>query len=169
MLFMDDEAPSPGTAHLVVDGEQQLLIESHAGAARIDLIQESFLRVTGRPLLSRGENLWSTPQVVLAHGSEADPIFFYANRMALALFEMPAGEIVRMPSRFSAEPMERDERARFLDAVSAQNYIADYSGVRISRCGSRFRIARATVWNLLDAHGAIHGQAACFGTWEPLE
>jgi hypothetical protein len=147
-------------------------IETHAGAERIALIADSFHRVTGQNLVPPGADpataLWAAPMVVLAHGTEADPVFFYGNRTALELFETIAADLVRMPSRYSAEPMEREERMRFLQAVAARNFIADYSGIRISQRGQRFRIAQATVWNLLDADGAIRGQAACFDRWEPL-
>lgn len=160
---MDGPAPTP------TDDSERASIEAHAGADRIALIASSFHRVTGRPLLAGGGSLWSAPMVILAHGTQDDPIFFYANRMALALFETCAHDVVRMPSRYSAEAMERAERARFLDAVGARNFIADYAGVRISQRGARFRIEQAVVWNLLDGDGAIHGQAACFDRWTALD
>jgi hypothetical protein len=40
--------------------------------------------------------------------------------------------------------------------------------VRITRTGRRFKIERAIVWNLIDAAGTIHGQAATFDQWTPL-
>ena len=151
------------------DEAQRLIVETHAGLARIELIQNSFMRVTGKPLLPDGSTLWQAPMVILAHGRETDPVFFYANRMALSLFELTADEVIQLPSRFSAEPMERAKRAAFLRTVTERNFIADYSGIRVSRYGKRFRIAQATVWNLIDAEGHHHGQAACFDHWDPLE
>ena len=97
--------------------------------------------------------------------TQRDPVFFYGNRAALDLFEMGAEEFVSLPSRFSAEPLVREERARLLAEVSARGFIDDYSGIRIAKTGRRFRIARATVWNLVDGIGAIHGQAATFSDW----
>ncbi|OCC25106.1 MEKHLA domain-containing protein [Croceicoccus estronivorus] len=150
------------------------MVETHAGSERIALIADSFRRVTGNTLLPPDGNLdpasaiWRAPMVVLAHGTEADPVFFYGNRLALDLFEASADAFINLPSRFSAEPMERQERARFLAQVADHNCITDYSGIRISQTGQRFRIERATVWNLLDADGAIHGQAACFDRWAPV-
>ena len=161
----------PDPARADRSGERQVM-ETHAGAQRIALIAESFHRVTGRRLIAQGSDaasaLWAAPMVVLAHGTEADPVFFYGNRMALDLFEASAADLVRLPSRYSAEPMERDERARFLQLVAAQNFVTDYSGIRISQRGARFRSAQATVWNLIDTMGTIRGQAACFDRWEPL-
>jgi hypothetical protein len=73
-----------------------------------------------------------------------------------------------MPSRLSAETPDRAARARLLDAVSRQGFIADYAGVRVAASGRRFRIERATVWNLVDAAGAAQGQAAAFADWTAL-
>ena len=69
------------------------------------------------------------------------------------------------PSRFTAEEPNREERARLLQRVTADGYIDDYSGVRISSSGQRFQIERATVWNLLTLDGKRLGQAATFSHW----
>jgi hypothetical protein len=53
--------------------------------------------------------------------------------------------------------------------VREHGFVDDYSGIRISKNGRRFRIRQATVWNLVDASGAFAGQAATFGRWEFLE
>ncbi len=137
---------------------------------RIGLIAESFRRLIGRPLVAGGEvqALWTAPRVIVAHGAEADPVFFYGNRMALEVFEMDFSTLVRLPSRFSAEPLAREERARLLARVSRDGFIDDYSGVRISGNGKRFHIEQAVVWNLIDAGGLYHGQAATFERWTPL-
>jgi hypothetical protein len=90
----------------------------------------------------------------------------YGNAAALALWEMPWEELTRTPSRLTAEAPNRDERARLLEAVTTRGFIDDYSGVRISKNGRRFRIFRATVWNLLTVDGKPCGQAAMFNRWE---
>ena len=149
------------------------IVEAHAGALRIALIADSFLRLTGEtlvpPNMSPADALWHLPAVVVAHGTEADPVFFYANRMALDLFGFTANEFICLPSRLSAEPLAREERARLLTQVAAKGFIADYTGVRIARSGRRFTIEQATVWNLQDGHGSMQGQAACFAQWIPLD
>jgi hypothetical protein len=146
-------------------------LTTHAGA-RLGLIAESFARLTGRPLLGEAEPsaeaLWGAPFVLLAHGTEADPLFFYGNRMGLELFELSPEALLRTPSRLSAEPVDRAERARLLEAVSARGFIEDYAGVRVSATGRRFRIEQAVVWNLVDAEGALHGQAAAFARWSAV-
>ena len=60
-------------------------------AARIALIAESFQRLLGEPLVVPPGDLMETlrghPAVILAHGTELDPRFFFANRAALERFE----------------------------------------------------------------------------------
>lgn len=139
--------------------------------SRIALIADSFRHLLGTPLVASPDPqaLWHAPRVVVAHGTEADPIFFYGNRLALELFETDFAAFTRTPSRFSAEPLAREERARLLQRVGTDGYIDDYSGVRISFKGRRFRIERAVVWNLIDAAGVRHGQAATFDRWIALD
>lgn len=144
---------------------------------RLRLIAESHQRLTGRPLLDRlpqdqaalREILWLAPRVIVAHGTEADPVFFYGNRMALDLFELDFAGFTRLPSRFSAEPLERGERERLLKKVARQGYVDDYRGVRVASSGCRFMIAAATVWNLTDEAGICCGQAATFTDWRYIE
>lgn len=139
------------------------------------LLAESYRHWTGRTLIAgvtdavhRARMLYQAPWVVASHGTEADPIFNYGNRMALALWETTWEVFTAMPSRLSAEPMAQEERRAFLAGVSANGFIDDYSGIRISSRGRRFRIKRATVWNVLDDHGDYRGQAVLFREWEHL-
>jgi hypothetical protein len=150
-----------------VDREQRYLTES--AGARLALVADSFERLLGRPLFDGAADLWSASLIVLAHGGGTDPAFFYGNRAALDLFEVTAEQLVAMPSRLSAEAGDPAERAALLDQVARQGFIEDYAGVRISATGRRFRIERATVWNLIDSVGAIHGQAAAFDRWVRLD
>jgi hypothetical protein len=142
------------------------------GHDRLSLIADSHARLTGCDLVVRSgdlrDALWNAGAVIVAHGTEPDPLFFYGNRSALSLFEMEWSAFVGMPSRLSAEPLLREERARLLERVSRDGFIADYCGVRIAASGKRFRIERAVVWNLIDAAGACHGQAASFDCWTPI-
>jgi len=140
---------------------------------RLALIAASHARLLGKPLLAADDDdiarlMWIAPQAIVAHGLEADPVFFYGNRMALQFFEMDFAAFTRLPSRLSAEPVARAERAQLLARVSRDGFIDDYAGVRVSATGRRFRIERATVWNLIDEHGQCHGQAASFATVLPL-
>ncbi|OYY64302.1 MAG: MEKHLA domain-containing protein [Burkholderiales bacterium 28-67-8] len=136
---------------------------------RLALIADSHLRLTGRALVTpTGDvrsSLWNAGAVIVAHGTESDPVFFYGNRQALALFEMDWSSFVNMPSRLSAEALLREERNRLLERVGRDGYISDYAGIRVSSSGKRFRIEQAVVWNLIDASGVCHGQAATFDHW----
>ena len=137
-------------------------------ADRLALIAESFQRLTGQKLIDSDGDLWTAPRAILAHGTEPDPVFFYGNALALSLFEMTPEQFAQLPSRLSAEPVHRDERARLLDRVTRDGYIDDYAGIRVSATGRHFRIEQAVVWNLIDAEGTIHGQAATFDRWTML-
>ena len=92
----------------------------------------------------------------------------YGNQAALNLWEMSWDELTRTPSRLTAEMPEQEERARLLAAVTERGFIDDYSGIRISKSGRRFRIAKATVWNLVTERNEPYGQAAMFDYWEFL-
>ena len=139
---------------------------------RIAMIAESFERLTGKPLITRksdiARDLWLAPSIIVAHGTEPDPIFFFGNKAALDLFEMPPRDFLTLPSRLSAEASERGQRARFMERVARDGFVDDYSGIRISARGRRFRIQNAIVWNLVDAAGRMHGQAATFDHWTYL-
>lgn len=110
------------------------------------------------------ERLWNAPVAIVAHGTETDPLFFFGNARALEAFEASVGKFVGMPSRYSAEMPNREERQNLLDRVSRNGFIDDYSGMRISANGRRFMIEGAVVWNLVDADGVRQGQAAAFAT-----
>ncbi|HEY8119544.1 MAG TPA: MEKHLA domain-containing protein [Methylophilaceae bacterium] len=114
------------------------------------------------------KNLFEAPYAVASHDTQADPIFNYANQQAQQLFGMSWDEIIGLPSRYSAEPMNREERALLLGRVSRHGYVDDYTGIRIAKDGRRFMIRNATVWNLLDVTGAYCGQAALIRDWVAL-
>ena len=135
---------------------------------RLRLIVESYQRLTGKPLLDQPllhplrQALWHAPVAIVAHGTEADPIFFYGNRLALQSFEMTFEEFTRLPSRLSAEPLAQEAREKLLEQVAQQGFIDGYVGMRIAKSGRRFTIEQTTVWNLVDEVGGYHGQAAVF-------
>ena len=143
--------------------------------AHVALLRSSFQRLTGRELIGQSRNseqavlqLQQAPFAVVSHGTQADPIFNYANQTALNLFEMDWAAFTRLPSRLSAEALERSARDQLLQRVTQHGFVDDYSGVRISRTGRRFLVRDATVWNLLDENGLLCGQAAMLQHWEYL-
>ena len=131
-------------------------------------IHDLYLLSTYSKLSERVVHIYNAPIAVVSHGTEADSVFNYGNRVALDLFEMTWDELTRLPSRQSAETVSQKDRARLLADVTAKGFIDRYSGVRISRSGRRFMIESATVWNLLDGDDAHYGQAAMFRHWHFL-
>ena len=146
----------------------------HAG--HVALLLASYRALLGRDLLPTGGDTVETarlafeaPFFLASHDTEADPVLNYGNRTALDLFEMSWEQFTAIPSRLTAEAPLQEERAWLLEAVSRQGFIEDYSGIRISRSGRRFRIARATVWNVFGPTDEVVGQAATFSEWEEVE
>jgi MEKHLA domain len=140
------------------------------------ILLDSYRRWTGGDLMSRAgspldqsQAMFEAPFVVVSHGIQPDPILNYGNRTALTLWEMDLDTLLETPSRLTAEPVHRDERARLLERTARDGFVDDYQGIRISRTGRRFRIDRATVWNLVDAEGHRIGQAATFSEWQFLK
>ena len=165
----------PAAAGFYNAGVADALWQSDFVVAHSVVLARSFRHFTGRELLPGlaaegwlARELFHAPFVVVSHGTEADPILNYGNAAALALWEMAWSELTRTASRLTAETPLRAERARLLAAVAARGFIDDYSGVRVAKSGRRFRIAQATVWNLLDGAGQPCGQAARFAAWEFL-
>ena len=137
------------------------------------ILLDSHRHFTGRELMARTGSaldqalaLYLATFVVVSHGTQPDPILNYGNQTALKLWEMSVETLLQTPSRLTAEPMHRDERARLLERTTRNGYVDDYQGIRISSTGQRFRIDQATVWNLLDATGRPVGQAATFSEWK---
>ena len=144
--------------------------------AHTECLARSLKHWTGRDLIpgaaderERARRVFEAPLVLVSHGTEADPVLNYGNLAALRLWDVSWDELTRMPSRFTAEAPNREERARLLDRVTRDGCIDDYSGIRIAKNGRRFRIAAATVWNLLAKDGRPAGQAAMFGRWTFLD
>jgi hypothetical protein len=138
--------------------------------ARLHLLAESYRRLTGKPLIQAAATdavslrgaIWNAPFAIVAHGTEADPVFFYGNRYALQCFGMDFGEFTRLPSRLSAGPLAQAAREKLMAQVMQRGYVDGYSGMRIAKGGRQFMISNATVWNITDDAGAPCGQAAQF-------
>jgi hypothetical protein len=137
------------------------------------LLLTSYEHFVGRPLLPPGvskadQGRWmyeDAPFCVLAHNTDADPCFVYANKAAQRCFEYGWSEFISLHSRLSAEAPNREERQRLLDAVTRDGFASGYRGLRSAKSGRRFWIEDGLVWQLSDADGFLHGQAATFPTW----
>jgi hypothetical protein len=155
-----------------INAEVEKIWPSESAIAHAQILARSFRHFTQRDLFPANipsaplaEKIFHAPFVLVSHGTETDPVLNYGNQAALSLWEMSWDEFTRTPSRLTAEAPNREERARLLAAVAQNGFIDDYSGVRISKSGRRFKISRATVWNLIFPDGKYCGQAAMFHEW----
>ena len=63
------------------------------------------------------------------------------------------------PSRLTAEPVDKKRRKQMLQQAAQQGYIDNYSGVRISSKGNKFRASSDSLevsrcyWSLLRTSG----------------
>jgi len=136
------------------------------------LLLNSFRRWIGRELLERAGGpdyqahaLFQSPFVVVSHGMEEDPLLNYGNQVALELWELTWEQLVKTPSRLTAEPVNRAEREWMLEQARSRGYLDTYQGVRIASTGRRFLVENALIWNVMDAEGHRVGQAATFSQW----
>ncbi|MCA9079673.1 MAG: MEKHLA domain-containing protein [Planctomycetaceae bacterium] len=143
--------------------------------AHTQVLLDSYARLVGNELVQRSGDiadeaaqLFAAPFVVVSHGTQVDPVLNYGNQTALDLWEMSWEQLTQTPSRKTAEPMHRDERAQMLAQGRKRGYIDNYQGIRISSTGRRFQIHRAIIWNLTDESGQAVGQAATFSDWDFL-
>lgn len=145
------------------------MLDLSTDPAFFDLLTGSYARLVGAPLVPPGKDAsWlyrEAPFVVLAHGTDPDPLFIYANKCAQACFEWAWDEFLALPSRLSAEPIDRAERQRLLDQVARTGFLSGYRGIRVAKSGRRFLIEDGVVWELIDRAGTRHGQAATFRSW----
>ncbi len=163
-------ATSPWLSETAIATAQQIL-SSHRMAFGLPLIAS--LPADATPT-QWAQALFASDRVVLSHdgadpGGNPGPRLIYANRAALRLWRRPWAEMVGMPSRLTAEPASRRERAQALRQVQVQQAIRHYGGVRIDSRGRRFRISGARVWTLCGSEQSGNlepsGQAAGFADW----
>lgn len=136
------------------------------------LLLNSFRRWIGRDLLERvgdqdyqAHALFQSPFVVVSHGIEEDPLLNYGNQAALELWALTWEQLVKTPSRLTAEAVNRAEREWMLEQARSRGYLDTYQGVRIASTGRRFLVENALIWNVVNAEGQRVGQAATFSQW----
>ncbi len=137
----------------------QYVLDSYA-----DLVKKELISREGT-LEEQAKRLFTSPFVIASHDLQNDPILNYGNQAALELWEVDWEQFTQSPSRLTAEPMNREERAHMLDQAKTQGYISDYRGVRISSTGKRFLVEQATVWTIQKPDETPLGQAATFSSW----
>jgi hypothetical protein len=149
--------------------------ETHLCTRHALLLCTSYEHWTGKQLISgyrQADDLLRTmfdaPFVIVSHGTEEDAIFNFGNRAALELFELSWKDFTLLPSQQSADGENQEGRQQLMQRVKRDGYALDYSGVRISASGRRFRITGASIWNVIDEDDTYHGQAAMFTNWSWL-
>ena len=138
-------------------------------------ILDSYARRIGRELLHRSGDLLDDAKrllayeaIVLSHDAGVDPRFVYANSAAASLWRISVEDMIGMPSRLSAPADAREDRARMLSDASRDGVLSGYSGERVARDGTRFRIIDATLWTV-DGYPDGPGQAVVFSRWKPID
>lgn len=139
------------------------------------LLDDSYRHWTGTCLVHSSEITenyyrWlheDAPFGLLSHDGGADPVFTYANLTAQKAFGYTMQEFLRLPSRLSAAPADREDRERVLTEVRNEGISHGYAGVRVNKSGERFDIHDGILWNLVDAQGQTCGQAALVWTNAP--
>jgi hypothetical protein len=167
---MANNAPSTMTPNILPSGRTSS--DLRTDPAFFHLLTASYARIVGEPLVPDGRGpAWlyhDASFVVVAHNTDPDPVFVYANKAAQACFEYPWDEFTRLPSRLSAPAPDRAERQQLLDAVTRNGFMAGYRGLRIAKSGRHFWIDDGLVWQLIDDSGKARGQAATFSRWRSV-
>lgn len=136
------------------------ILDSHRERLGVELLER-----TG-DLEQDARRLLELDAVVLSHDGGDDPVFVFANEAAARLWKLPIDALVGMPSRLSAPPEHRGERAAMLADAASTGVLAGYSGERVAADGSRFVIEGATLWTV-DGYPERPGQAVVFRSWRP--
>lgn len=147
--------------------------EDPAIVEHCNLLINSYRKLVNKDLIPISDNalensfqLFHAPFILVSHGIEKDPIFNYANEKALKTWEMKWEEFVGLPSRFSVEKVETDDREKLLAEAQVKGYVSNYLGIRITKSGKRFKIIDTILYNLTNEEGNYKGQAAVIPIWE---
>lgn len=145
-----------------------------ANSQHEDLIRQisaSFYKLADRPLYSpmgiSDIHRWlheEAPYGILAHNTDADPHFIYANKHALSSFKYTSAEILAVPSRLSTSEQNRKERQQMLQIVLRDGIVYNYSGPRVDKHGNTFAIYDGVIWQVMGINNELMGQAALFWT-----
>ncbi|NEO26615.1 MAG: MEKHLA domain-containing protein [Kamptonema sp. SIO4C4] len=112
--------------------------------------------------------LFEAPFVIVSHDTQPDPIFNYGNQKALQLWEVTWDELLQMPSRQTAEEMAQEERDFLLKETQEKGFVQNYTGIRVSSTGRRFKIQNVIIWNVLNENHDYLGQAAIYSRYQYL-
>ena len=136
-----------------------------------DLILSSYEKLLAKKLFETNDakSLYEADFIVLSHDGKEDPCFTYANLASQELWKINWQAFIGLPSKYSAEPGEREGRDKLLKGVQENGFAEDCTAIRVDSEGRRFFIENLAVWNLLDADGNRIGQAATYQDWRYLD
>ena len=132
------------------------------------------LKLLERDPVEAAKTLFFLPdRIVVSHGIQVNPegpVLNYGNSVALKRWSASWEQLTSMPSKYTAEPAEQSARQEFMDTVTRDGIVENYSGVRISVEGKRFMLKDGCVWNIRPDcfDNMLIGQAATFSKWEDL-
>jgi MEKHLA domain len=161
---IDSNLAIPSASNNYYQAHLAIVLENLKRWTGYDLIQDY-----GFTLATLGTQVFHADFYLLSHNHAEDPILNYGNQRVLDLWEMSWEELIQRPSRETAKPIDRQARSDFMEQVRSQNYVSGYSGTRISKNGTEFRILDGTVWNVFSSDGNFYGQAAWFKSSESIE
>ena len=104
----------------------------------------------------------NTRYAILSHGTQDDPIYNYFNKAAMETFLYEPEEIYQLPSRKSAPPDLRIDRAALIQASVERGFQVYTKAVRVTKYGQLFQINEGLLWNVYDDNGNRVGQTALF-------
>lgn len=135
----------------------------------LNFINNSFKEHTGcylpTPTQQANRLEWldqSAPYSLLAHNTDSDPKFVYANSQALDSFGYSYEEILNLNSKYSASEIDRPQRLLLLESVKENGIAMNYTGPRVKKDGSFFTIYNGIVWVVKDELQNEIAQAALF-------
>lgn len=163
---LETEKPPPPPVDPYTDGD--IIMHSLT-------IIDSYYRCVGKTIFAEkveisaaAKKLWELPLAVVSHGTEDDPIFNYANKAALEIFNVDWATFTSWPSRETASNEEQTSRNELLAATVTNT--TDLKGiVRRTAAGREFRVLDGLLWPLTDLNGEFYGQAAIYGAVEFLD
>lgn len=132
--------------------------------SHLEIVKNSYRKLIGESLpLSSNMNLIEAFDEciypIASHDNSDEPLFNYANKAALLLFKMTYEQMIGLPSKVSALPVNQEERSFLLKQVAEHGFIQHYQGKRVASDQSIFHIQDATVWNLMNLDQKFCGQA----------
>ena len=162
MVIASPTAP-PSEANSYHNAFVTEVVASLARVADRDLIQEYGLNRS-----DLGREVFFGNFALLCHRGDVQPLLIYGNQFVLNLWECNWEELIKTHSSATAPADDIASRKELLQKVERDNFVAGYSGRRVSFTGRLFLIQDVTVWRMLDKNSVPFGAAAFFPRYQSL-